>query len=225
MTAACPKCGSNYRFLASAEIAAPAGSGEAVADLCVGPPGSEGTGYIGFQLRDATKRMSPGDYVLYAGAAPAEIGGGYEIIIPRGCDCPAGSEIGDHANTVELPTPAHMLSVGRIGCYQFRETTCVDRCVAPLVQALWDRGVITTGACCGHNVRDGYIGIADFSGAAPAVDAELRSVLYAQLSNLCEIQEDRNERIPRTRVMDAVVAIRKAMDAAARRLSGAKDGA
>lgn len=63
-----------------------------------------------------------------------------------------------------------------------------------------------------------------YAGAAPAGDAELRSVLYAQMSNLCAIPEDRNERIPRTRVMDAVVAIRKAMDAAARRLSGAKDG-
>lgn len=31
--------------------------------------------------------------------------------------------------------------------------------IAPLVQALWERGVITTGSCCGHNHRAGYIGV------------------------------------------------------------------
>lgn len=81
-----------------------------------------------------------------------------EIHIPKGCDC-AGVEMGTFTNQVELPTPAHMLSLGRIGCYEMRPTICVDRCIAPAVQALWALGVITTGCCCGHNLCDGYIGL------------------------------------------------------------------
>jgi predicted transcriptional regulator len=81
-----------------------------------------------------------------------------QVVIPMGCAC-QGVTMGGYENQVELQTPAHMLEIGNIGCLTFRETTCVDRCVANLVQALWERGVITTGACCGHNIRDGYIGI------------------------------------------------------------------
>ena len=83
----------------------------------------------------------------------------FELPIPMGCQCQADVEIGTHANQVELETPEFMRALGRVGCLTFRETTSVDRCVAPLVQALWERGVITTGSCCGHNQRGGYIGI------------------------------------------------------------------
>lgn len=80
------------------------------------------------------------------------------IPLPIGCSC-VGVEIGSYANQVELPTPLHMLSLGALGCYEFRPTTCVDSCLAPLVQALWAAGVVTTVCCCGHNKRQGYIGI------------------------------------------------------------------
>lgn len=81
-----------------------------------------------------------------------------EIIIPRGCAC-QGVTIGGYENQVVLPTPQFMRNIGSLGCLTFREETCIDRCVVSLVQALWERGVVTTGACCGHNIRDGYIGI------------------------------------------------------------------
>jgi hypothetical protein len=80
------------------------------------------------------------------------------IMLPQGCAC-ENVEIGSYASQVELPTPPHMLALGSIGCTEIRETTCLDRCVAPLAQALWERGVVTTGACCGHNVQAGYVGI------------------------------------------------------------------
>lgn len=83
----------------------------------------------------------------------------FEIPLPMGCQCQADVKIGSHANQVELDTPTFMLAIGHVGCLTFRETTSVDRCVAPLVQALWERGVITTGSCCGHNQRAGYIGV------------------------------------------------------------------
>lgn len=83
----------------------------------------------------------------------------FEIPLPMGCQCQADVKIGSHANQVELDTPTFMLAIGHVGCLTFRETTSVDRCVAPLVQALWERGVITTGSCCGHNQQAGYIGV------------------------------------------------------------------
>lgn len=81
------------------------------------------------------------------------------IHIPKGCSCDPHHQIGEHNNTVEVSTPPHMLALGSIGCYIFRPTLCIDRCLLPLIEALWGRGVVTTGSCCGHNQRDGYIGI------------------------------------------------------------------
>lgn len=80
------------------------------------------------------------------------------IILPQGCAC-VNVGMGTYANQIELPTPRHMLHLGSVGCLTFYPTTCIDRCIAPLVQELWDRGVITTGCCCGHNIIHGYVGI------------------------------------------------------------------
>lgn len=82
----------------------------------------------------------------------------FNIRIPKGCAC-SGVEIGEYGNQVELKTPDHMIALVSIGALSFRETTCVDRCIADSVQALWAMGVVTTGCCCGHNQGDGYIGL------------------------------------------------------------------
>lgn len=37
----------------------------------------------------------------------------------------------------------------------------VDRCVAPIVKALNDGGVVTAMACCGHGKHEGFILLAD----------------------------------------------------------------
>lgn len=36
----------------------------------------------------------------------------------------------------------------------------VDRCIAPLVQELNNRGIVTLGSCCGHGIFNGDIVIA-----------------------------------------------------------------
>lgn len=82
----------------------------------------------------------------------------YNIHIPKGCGC-QDVDIGSYTNQIQVPTPDHMLAIGQIGCYTFRPTTCIDRCMLPVIEALWERKVITTGCCCGHNKRDGYVGI------------------------------------------------------------------
>jgi hypothetical protein len=102
----------------------------------------------------------------------------FNIRIPVGCACEQ-IEIGSHDAQVELKTPQHMLSLGSLGCLEFRETTCVDRCIAGVVQSLWALGVVTTGACCGHNKCDGYVGIWE-DGDITELDA---AVALAMLDN------------------------------------------
>ena len=33
----------------------------------------------------------------------------------------------------------------------------VDRCIIPELQSLWNRGIETSGCCCGHGEKDGFI--------------------------------------------------------------------
>ena len=37
----------------------------------------------------------------------------------------------------------------------------IDACLAPLVQALNDAGIVTISSCCGHGKEDGVIILAD----------------------------------------------------------------
>lgn len=32
-----------------------------------------------------------------------------------------------------------------------KETVCCDHCVVPVLTALWSKGIVTLGICCGHN--------------------------------------------------------------------------
>lgn len=41
------------------------------------------------------------------------------------------------------------------------ETKPVDRCIAPIVEALLDAGVMTVGSCCGHGKNAGSIALDD----------------------------------------------------------------
>jgi hypothetical protein len=50
----------------------------------------------------------------------------------------------------EQTTPEVVLVVPR-KFPQDRPTICVDPCIAPAVQALWDADIWTLSSCCGHN--------------------------------------------------------------------------
>jgi hypothetical protein len=80
------------------------------------------------------------------------------ITLPKGCAC-EGVAIGSYQNQVELETPQFMRDIGQIGCLTIRGTACIDRCLETLIKSLWEKRVITTGCCCGHNQVDGFVGI------------------------------------------------------------------
>ena len=35
----------------------------------------------------------------------------------------------------------------------------IDKCIVEEIQYLWSCGIRTTGCCCGHNIKGGYIGV------------------------------------------------------------------
>jgi hypothetical protein len=63
----------------------------------------------------------------------------------------------DDLMTLFVPIPAHLSHTGA-----FRwDYKGVDRCIAPLVQALNDAGIYTANSCCGHGESDGTIHLHD----------------------------------------------------------------
>jgi len=52
-----------------------------------------------------------------------------------------------------VPIPAELSHTGK-----FRwDKKSIDKCIAPIVQALNDGGIYTSGCCCGHGKTDGNI--------------------------------------------------------------------
>ena len=43
----------------------------------------------------------------------------------------------------------------------YKESVCVDKCIAREIEELWRQGVKTTGCCCGHGRKLGFIQVRD----------------------------------------------------------------
>lgn len=43
-----------------------------------------------------------------------------------------------------------------------RECFVVDSCIVPALLAIWDRGIKTSGCCCGHGSGSGVIGLVTY---------------------------------------------------------------
>jgi hypothetical protein len=74
------------------------------------------------------------------------------------CNC-ENIEIASQGNQTLLDIPPH------ITVPTFRDTkkekVYVDVCISEEIKSLWDRGITTTGCCCGHNKIEGFIGVID----------------------------------------------------------------
>ena len=76
------------------------------------------------------------------------------------CDC-VDVQVGSHHNAVTVRVPDTVELRYNAPGRERRETVCLDVCIADEVTELWDKGIVTTGCCCGHNRTLGYIGVAD----------------------------------------------------------------
>lgn len=63
---------------------------------------------------------------------------------------------GDKVNLV-LKVPAALSHTGK----EYMKPCGIDRCIAPIVKALNDGGVVTVASCCGHERGIGNIALAD----------------------------------------------------------------
>lgn len=45
--------------------------------------------------------------------------------------------------------------------HDIRETVVIDNCLVDEIKLLWSIGMETTGCCCGHNQKQGFISITD----------------------------------------------------------------
>jgi len=60
---------------------------------------------------------------------------------------------GRHEVILNVPIPANFSHTGK-----FRwALKPIDNCIAPIVQALNDAGIYTSGCCCGHGETDGNV--------------------------------------------------------------------
>lgn len=75
------------------------------------------------------------------------------------CDC-TDVPIGSHANEVVLRIPEHMADyrAARVDLGLSPDVS-IDRCLVDEIRELWRAGIRTTGCCCGHNQRAGFIGV------------------------------------------------------------------
>lgn len=107
-----------------------------------------------------------------------------------------------HGDTVILRVlmPAHLSYTGALRW----DEKAIDRCIAPIVQALNDAGIYTANCCCGHGECDGEIILHDgrvltihASGGADS-DAQTRGSYASVMPTLgasampkCEYSEER----------------------------------
>lgn len=51
-------------------------------------------------------------------------------------------------------------SYGNVECIEHNgKKIGIDKCLVEEIKELWSKGIETTGHCCGHNKRIGYIGV------------------------------------------------------------------
>lgn len=58
-----------------------------------------------------------------------------------------------------LDLPAWSLARKRRLQNDYPPTICVDNCIVEAIQQLWDRGIETTGCCCGHNYMRAWVSV------------------------------------------------------------------
>lgn len=56
---------------------------------------------------------------------------------------------------VVLKTPQNFIPYNHSEGY--KEDVCIDGCLEDEIKSLWDRGIVTTGCCCGHGMNLGFI--------------------------------------------------------------------
>ncbi len=63
----------------------------------------------------------------------------------------------EHGDTIDIKVPI-IAALSHTGNARIALKP-IDRCLAPIIKALLDGGLRTTGCCCGHGKQMGFIGL------------------------------------------------------------------
>lgn len=77
-------------------------------------------------------------------------------------------------------------------CPEMAKTVAIDKCLLPEIISLWEKGVKTTGCCCGHDKLAPYIGV------QPEYIDKMLELGYKVAFNTCR-PEDSDSFIPKTK--------------------------
>lgn len=76
------------------------------------------------------------------------------------CNC-VDVDIGSYGNQICVVPPDCVILYLNEPEKRQRLTVCLDLCLVEEVVGLWNKGITTTGSCCGHNKMFAYIGVND----------------------------------------------------------------
>jgi hypothetical protein len=73
-----------------------------------------------------------------------------------GCNC-KNIKIGSYENQIVLTMPKKLVKERNVT----RPIHGIDTCLSEEIKNLWNEGILTTGCCCGHNIKGviPYIGV------------------------------------------------------------------
>jgi hypothetical protein len=78
------------------------------------------------------------------------------------CDSTQARELGDlytYPRQVVLDLPQWSIARKQRLQSGLEPNVSIDGCIAEAIKELWDKGIETTGCCCGHNYTRPYIGV------------------------------------------------------------------
>lgn len=58
-----------------------------------------------------------------------------------------------------LDLPVWTIAVKERLQLNYTPSACIDGCIADAIKELWNKGIETTGCCCGHNIERGWVSV------------------------------------------------------------------
>lgn len=75
------------------------------------------------------------------------------------CDPALYNDIYVHSRQVIVDLPAWTIAIKERLRMNNPPTVCIDGCIADAIKELWNKGIETTGCCCGHNIEPGWVSV------------------------------------------------------------------
>lgn len=75
------------------------------------------------------------------------------------CDPAMYSDLYAHSRQIVVELPVWSYDRKRRLREGLTSTVCIDQCIVDAVKEIWNKGIETTGCCCGHNIMRAWVGI------------------------------------------------------------------